>query len=597
MHSQQDAAFNDSYIAAHRLDRRKAVIDRFYLTSVTNRAFNEYFGNVTYGCLTEFVNPGEKESFIEFIDGFDGVETEKCFSFKNGNGEYRLNLIKLIAFEGDSVLRNIDIEMLDIDSIVETNYKICDDIARERLIMGLTGEYVFTYSDQSGDIKIVRYGGSTREVIVRMPLDEWREYMADGIVAPEDIIELDNLVNCMKTYMSDFCVKLTTSMRTMGKVNEKVKFIGTIHTKYTGENIVTGRIVLADGVNSMGNIVEVVDELTMDSLTKVYNKKTITEYAAKLVKQDTVDRVSIVILDVDYFKQVNDRYGHLYGDKVLARVAKKLKEVVGEDGIVGRIGGDEFMIVLKGINDDYALRGVLRAIRTQVKWEFKNDYENFQVTTSIGVAFSPNNGHEYEELFKKADFCLYVAKEKGRDRYVFFRDEMHREAYENSINKKDKIINDGREMRELRYLTDIMIQYNNDKKAAVMAMLEHMQKLYKVDNISIYEGKDLVRKILVGTGIEDEDMSYVYSDGFKRLMGDKTYIAASFVNNNRDVAPEFADEMRKRHIYSTIHCLIGSKDEVKGMFTVNRMKAASQWAEYEIECSVITATLVNMLMQ
>lgn len=52
MHSQQDAAFNDSYIAAHRLDRRKAVIDRFYLTSVTNRAFNEYFGNVTYGCLT-----------------------------------------------------------------------------------------------------------------------------------------------------------------------------------------------------------------------------------------------------------------------------------------------------------------------------------------------------------------------------------------------------------------------------------------------------------------------------------------------------------------------------------------------------------------
>ena len=127
---------------------------------------------------------------------------------------------------------------------------------------------------------------------------------------------------------------------------EKVKFIGTVYTKYTGENIVTGRIVLADGVNSMGNIVEVVDELTMDSLTKVYNKKTITEYASRLVKQDTVNRISIAILDIDYFKQVNDRYGHLYGDKVLTRVAKKLKEVVGEDGVVGRIGGDEFMIVI-----------------------------------------------------------------------------------------------------------------------------------------------------------------------------------------------------------------------------------------------------------
>ncbi len=217
--------------------------------------------------------------------------------------------------------------MVDIDSVVEVNYRICDDISRERVIMGLTGEYVFTYSELTGDIKIVRYEASSREVIVRLPLDEWREYMADGRVAMEDMVELDSLINCIRTYMSDFCVKLTTSMRTLGKVMEKVKFIGTVYTKYTGENIVTGRIVLADGVNSMGNIVEVVDELTMDSLTKVYNKKTITEYASRLVKQDTVNRISIAILDIDYFKQVNDRYGHLYGDKVLTRVAKSLKRL------------------------------------------------------------------------------------------------------------------------------------------------------------------------------------------------------------------------------------------------------------------------------
>ena len=597
MHSQQNVGFNDSYMAAHRFDRRMAVIDRFYLTSVTNRAFNDYFGNATYGCITEFVNPDEKESFIEFIDGFSGEETEKCFLLKNSDGEYRLNLVKLTAFEGEPVLRNIDIEMVDIDSVVEVNYRICDDISRERVIMGLTGEYVFTYSELTGDIKIVRYEASSREVIVRLPLDEWREYMADGRVAMEDMVELDSLINCIRTYMSDFCVKLTTSMRTLGKVMEKVKFIGTVYTKYTGENIVTGRIVLADGVNGMGNIVEVVDELTMDSLTKVYNKKTITEYASRLVKQDTVNRISIAILDIDYFKQVNDRYGHLYGDKVLTRVAKKLKEVVGEDGVVGRIGGDEFMIVLKGINDDYALRGILRAIRTQVKWEFKNDYENFQVTTSIGVAFSPNNGHDYEELFKKADFCLYVAKEKGRDRYVFFRDEIHRESYQNSLNKKDKIINDGREMRELRYLTDIMVQYNHDKKAAVMAMLEHMLSMYKIDNISIYKGEGLKDIVSVGAPIKSEsDMSYIDTDGFKILMGDKTYIASSFINKNQDVAPEFVDEMRRRGIHSTIQCFIGTKDDVKGLLTINRMKAASQWAEYEIECSIITATLINMII-
>ena len=64
---------------------------------------------------------------------------------------------------------------------------------------------------------------------------------------------------------------------------------------------------------------------------------------------------------------------------------------------------------------------MLRAIRTQIKWEFVDDFEDLMITCSIGAAYSPNNGHEYEELFRKADYCLYVAKEKGRDRYVFFR--------------------------------------------------------------------------------------------------------------------------------------------------------------------------------
>ena len=194
------------------------------------------------------------------------------------------------------------------------------------------------------------------------------------------------------------------------------------------------------------------------------------------------------------------------------------------------------MIVLNGINDDYSLRGILRAIRTQVKWEFKNDYENFQVTTSIGVAFSPNNGHEYEELFKKADFCLYVAKEKGRDRYVFFRDEIHKESYENSLNQKDKIFNDGREMRELRYLTDIMLQFNTDRKGAVSNMFEHMIQTYKVDSISIYKGKALKRCLTFGQQLEDaEYLPYVNTDGFNKLMGDKNYISADFVNRNLDV--------------------------------------------------------------
>ena len=67
MYSQQNVGIGDDYVTAHRLDRRLAVIDRFYLTNVTNRAFNDYFGNTSYGCLTEFVHPDDKEKLIELI--------------------------------------------------------------------------------------------------------------------------------------------------------------------------------------------------------------------------------------------------------------------------------------------------------------------------------------------------------------------------------------------------------------------------------------------------------------------------------------------------------------------------------------------------
>ena len=169
----------------------------------------------------------------------------------------------------------------------------------------------------------------------------------------------------------------------------------------------------------MGNIVEIADELTMDSLTKVYNKKTITEYAQKLVKKEKINRVSIVILDVDYFKQVNDRYGHLYGDKVLTRVAKKLKEVVGEDGVVGRIGGDEFIVLIKDVTVE-ELRIMLKAMRKGLKVSLAQKQPEYMFSTSIGIAQFGKDGSDFETLFKIADAALYIAKEKGKDRYIIY---------------------------------------------------------------------------------------------------------------------------------------------------------------------------------
>ena len=83
---------------------------------------------------------------------------------------------------------------------------------------------------------------------------------------------------------------------------------------------------------------------------------------------------------------------------------------------------------------------------------------------------------------------MYVAKEKGRDRYVFFRDDLHKESYENSLNVKDKNVNDGREMKELRFLSGIMEEFAQDRRKAVDELLHHMYDSFKLDSINLYWG-------------------------------------------------------------------------------------------------------------
>ena len=89
--------------------------------------------------------------------------------------------------------------------------------------------------------------------------------------------------------------------------------------------------------------------------------------------------------------------------------------------MIGRIGGDEFMIVFNGLDDDQVLRGMLRAIRTQIKWEFAEDFENLSITCSIGASIFPVNGRDYEDLFKKSGLLSLYSKRKGQRQICIFQ--------------------------------------------------------------------------------------------------------------------------------------------------------------------------------
>ncbi len=169
------------------------------------------------------------------------------------------------------------------------------------------------------------------------------------------------------------------------------------------------------------------DGITFDQLTELVSKMDITNIAIDHIDRDHNEGTYIAIVDVDHFKFINDNYGHQYGDYVLTKIAEILRSVVGYQGFVGRIGGDEFFIVFTARLDIAALRDNLQNIRLLVNktFEGKGPREGSPLSVSIGAAKYPDDAGNYNDLFTVADYCLFLAKEKGRNRYVFYTPEKH----------------------------------------------------------------------------------------------------------------------------------------------------------------------------
>ena len=585
-----------------RLERRLASFDDKYNIFVSNKRFTSYLGSEELRSfkITDYIHPDDVESFKKFVEDKSFTGGEEVFRLKKKNNEWRYNVMRIHTEKGMvENRRNIGVEIIDIDESVGDYEVAMDSLSRVRLLMSLTDEYAFIYDKATNVFKMFKYDRFNRIILYDMDIDLWkREMLSKGYVKYDEKAMLDTLVLNMKTYADSFSIKMNCAIRMQSDIFEAVRFIGTVHNESNGNKIIVGRVVSDESVGHASTAMEIMNELQYDSLTGVYNKKTITEYAKKRLAEEKEKRIVIAILDVDHFKSVNDTFGHLYGDKVLARVGGRLKEIVGEDGVIGRIGGDEFMIVFNGLDDDQVLRGMLRAIRTQIKWEFAEDFENLSITCSIGASIFPVNGRDYESLFKKADCCLYIAKEKGRDRYVFFRDEMHRASYEAMLNKSQlNAMNNPREIRELKNIASFMESAVTDSRKAVLDAMRHMKDTFGIDNINIYYGEGMKKVYSFGSDIpEAQDAMYVFSEEFQELMGEnERFLQIGFADTFSDITPDFCGRMKAERIASTIQCYIGDKRNIKGLVTFNKCREASQWANYEIDCARIFAAVLSSM--
>ncbi|MEZ5743341.1 MAG: EAL domain-containing protein [Sphingomonadaceae bacterium] len=176
-----------------------------------------------------------------------------------------------------------------------------------------------------------------------------------------------------------------------------------------------------------------------DSLTKLANRFQMSEWLEKILSSPQEERraCAVFLLDLDRFKQVNDTMGHPAGDALLRQVADRLRTAVGESGSVGRLGGDEFQVILPGRHKPYPLAHLATRIIESLSQPYSIEGNRVIIGASVGISVCPDHGSTSEELIRNADLALYAAKDGGRGRYHFYANDLHSEAEERRQLEQD----------------------------------------------------------------------------------------------------------------------------------------------------------------
>jgi len=197
-----------------------------------------------------------------------------------------------------------------------------------------------------------------------------------------------------------------------------------VESGYAGELIVAaatfvvlGGLIMA-GKRLLLDLREQALELSRhDSLTSIFNRRALMELLERHVGgQRAMDATGLLIVDLDRFKEVNTRFGHPVGDRVLQATAEALGATARGDDMVARLGGDEFAVVARGITASVMARIADRVITALHAKDAELALDGWSLTASVGWALYPEDAATVDELFKAADSCLRGAKSAGRDR-------------------------------------------------------------------------------------------------------------------------------------------------------------------------------------
>ena len=330
-----------------------------------------------------------------------------------------------------------------------------------------------------------------------------------------------------------------------------------------------------------------------DPMTGLFTKT----HTAYLVTQEISVPESVhalLVIDLDNFKSVNDKLGHLIGDAVIVDMALNLKMVFRPTDILGHIGGDEFCVLMKNIPDHEIVIKKCTQLRDLLRKTYTYEGGEVTVSSSIGIAISPEHGAEYKELFTHADAALYEVKRRGKDSQVIYSPE-----FEGNNDKAEKKVEEKEESgaKDFQSLLNNPMDYifqltlkSQDTSIAVRLLLEIFAKQFKVNRAYVFWHLDgpywpqPLFDCVVGQGNTAAATHDAYVRRQMRKRYKNTELGRFTECGDTEKLPTKAREIfSKRHIRAFLECAIMDGDIFLGCVGFDDCIKAREWTRSEHE--------------
>ena len=557
-----------------------------------------FLGEISNLIFTRVIYPSDLAKFETAIKEADeGQQIYVSIRLRGRDGVYKWMHIMISPYPDRQSGKYYSLEITDISTLKQQNDEIRAVMEMQTEFLSIIGDYLFTYDISRDSFRIILPGNGNQNIVLyEGKLGVWTtEKLDNGLVDSQSIQDFEGLCMAMASGESYFSRDIKMKIADYDNVMYWYTFKGKRILKNDDGIIIAGAVCITHGKEDKAADISVQDELR-DAGTDLLNKKAITNYARKLIDKRVGHKVTIAIIDIDDFKSVNDTYGHMFGDEVLRDVAGILKKTVGRNGLCGRIGGDEMFIVMEHLEDDESIRTVFRTIKNNVSWLYHNDPRNInKITCSIGAASYPDDAKDLDTLFSIADKMLYLAKEKGRNRYIIYRPDLH-ERYilgENPTATTEKVFY---KYRKLRIVNDFIQQYICHYKSK-KECLEMVMSAFEMDSMFLYDMYAGTRYVLSGNVPEyEENGEFLKEDNYIpdfRDDGIKTVWNIILYERKAPHMYEAFEKMGIKQFIQVIACVDRSKSDSCFVISFNRNSQLNKWPEMDVDYLGIIGNVIG----